>query len=105
MSGYYDQNNEWHYNKTCIYDEYYTEGCSSLDGEYDEDGIWIYDDPCSLDDEDDDDDDDDDYDDDDYDDAAVVRVNVPAPESPVVPGNSTLAVSAVTATPMVTALA
>jgi hypothetical protein len=53
MSGYYDQSNVWHYNKSCMYDQYYTEGCENLDGEYDDDGIWQYDDPCSLDDDED----------------------------------------------------
>jgi len=63
MSGYYDQNNVWHYNKTCIYDQYYAEGCGNMDGEYDEFGVWQYDDPCSLDDDDFDEDDCDDEDD------------------------------------------
>jgi hypothetical protein len=85
MSGYYDQNNVWHYNQQCIYDDYYAEGCNNMDGEYDEDGVWSYDDPCSLDDFDDDD-----YDDeDDFDDPELV-VKVPIPEAPVVPVNSTL---------------
>jgi hypothetical protein len=86
LSGYYDQNNVWHYNKTCIYDDYYNEGCSNLEGEYDEDGVWYYDDPCSLD--DDEDDDDDDYDDDDI----IVKVNTPLETHAA--GNSTLVVAA-----------
>jgi hypothetical protein len=82
MSGYYDANNVWHYNKTCMYDDYYAEGCNNLDGEYDDDGVWQYEDPCSLDDFDDDWEDD--YDEDDLEPGIVVKV--PAQE-----GNSTVA--------------
>jgi len=103
MSGYYDQNNVWHYNKTCIYDDYYNEGCNNLEGEYDEDGVWYYDDPCALDDDEDEEDDLDDYLDE-LDDIAV-KVNAPVPETPAAAGNSTLAVSSVTGAPTVTASA